>query len=399
MNKKALIIGCGIAGPALALFLRRAGIDSVVYDSRREPDDDAGVFLNVMPNGVNVLRLLGVEEAVRRHGFDSNRIVFHNSAGTEIGELDNRDEEQRYGARSIIVKRGFLNRALRDAALAAASPIEFGKRLEGFDDGGGDGVTVRFDDGTEAHGDFLVGADGVHSPTRRRLLPEGPQPRYLGLLNCGGFARYAASPPSGTMHMTFGKQGFFGYQAVPSGEVYWFSNFGAGEPRRGELASVSSEDWKRRLSALHDGDHEPIRTIVAATDGEIGAWRTYDLPFLPTWHRGNVCLIGDAAHATSPSAGQGASLALEDAAVLAQCLRDLPNVPAAFDAFQAIRKKRVEKVIEQARRNGSQKAVSNPIQLWFRDRLLRHFLRKGVEANRWIYRYRVAWDEQVRAAA
>jgi len=394
MKKNALIIGCGIAGPALALLLQRAGIGSAIYESRTAPDDHAGVFLNLMPNGVNILSLLGVEDEVRDRGYDSNRIVFHNSAGAEIGELDNRDEEQRYGTRSIIIKRGLVNRVLREAVVSAGIPIEFGKRLTEFEHRGG-GVIARFDDGSEVHGDVLIAADGIHSQARRQVLPDGPRPEYIGLINCGGFARYAPASPSATMHMTFGEQGFFGYQAVSSDEVYWFSNFGAREPTRAALASVTSDEWKRRLLSLHQDDHEPIRSIIAATDGDIGAWATCDLPFLPTWHTGDVCLIGDAAHATSPSAGQGASLALEDAAVLAQCLRDIRGTTVAFQAFEAMRKPRVEKVIAQARRNGSQKAVSNPIQRWARDRLLGFFLKRGVEANRWIYRYRVHWDEPI----
>jgi 2-polyprenyl-6-methoxyphenol hydroxylase-like FAD-dependent oxidoreductase len=101
----------------------------------------------------------------------------------------------------------------------------------------------------------------------------------------------------------------------------------------------------------------------------MGKWAQYDLSPLRAWHEGLVCLAGDAAHATSPSSGQGASLALEDAAVLAQCLRDSTELQYAFATFQALRKARVEKIVQVARRTSSRK-IPNPVASWVRDLLL-----------------------------
>ncbi len=102
---------------------------------------------------------------------------------------------------------------------------------------------------------------------------------------------------------------------------------------------------------MHRHDHESIAKIIRSTESQIGRWPGYDMPSLPGWHEGPVCLIGDAAHATLPSAGQGASMALEDAIVLAKCLRDLPDAERAFAAFETLRKDRVEK----AGQGGAQK--------------------------------------------
>jgi 2-polyprenyl-6-methoxyphenol hydroxylase-like FAD-dependent oxidoreductase len=110
------------------------------------------------------------------------------------------------------------------------------------------------------------------------------------------------------------------------------------------------------------------------------------------WYRGRVCLAGDAAHAVGPHSGQGGSLALEDAIVLAKCLRDAPEVEAAFAAYQRIRKERAEHVAHQTRRIGNRKAAPGPIGRAFRDRVLPVFLRQGVKTFEPIYAHHIEWQ-------
>jgi 2-polyprenyl-6-methoxyphenol hydroxylase-like FAD-dependent oxidoreductase len=158
---------------------------------------------------------------------------------------------------------------------------------------------------------------------------------------------------------------------------------------------ISQEEWKEKLLRLHKDDHDEVTEIIRSTEGDIGKWPVYDLPSLPTWHRGSVCLIGDAAHATSPHVGQGASLAMEDAIVLAKCLRDVNAVPDAFETFESLRRDRVEKIVKMSRETGNQKAPSNLVTRKFRDLVLPFFLKRGVESFEEIYSYRVDWNEPV----
>jgi FAD-dependent urate hydroxylase len=115
---------------------------------------------------------------------------------------------------------------------------------------------------------------------------------------------------------------------------------------------------------------------------------------MPRWHAGRVCLLGDAAHAMSPSAGQGASLALEDALVLAQCLRDLDAPAKAFAAFEKARRPRVDSIFRAAQRNGNGKAVGGAFSEWMRDRLLPFFLRLGASSQSKMYAYRLEWSQR-----
>ncbi len=218
----------------------------------------------------------------------------------------------------------------------------------------------------------------------------------LGIVDSGGFTRTPDVPSSrGVMRMTFGTKGFFGYQVVPSGEVFWFENFQEPtEPDRKQLEEIPHDQYRRKLLDVHRDDHEPIATLVRSTEGRIGRYPNYDMPSLLTWHQGPVCLIGDAAHATLPSAGQGASMAMEDAIVLAKCLRDVPDTERAFAAFEALRKDRVEELVEEARRNGSRKAPTNVLTRTIRDLVLPFFLKMGVKNAERAYSYRVDWDER-----
>ena len=285
----------------------------------------------------------------------------------------------------------------RLCAPASASSSANGSRMSRISPGRG--VVARFEDGSEAEGDLLVGCDGIHSRTRRSIMPDAPGPRYAGIMDSGGFTRTAGVPPSGgVFSMTFGVEGFFGYQVLDSGEIYWFENFHrATEPDRGELEAIPSAEWQRRLIELHRHDHRPISEIIGSTESRIGRWPNYEMPSLPTWHRGPTCLVGDAAHAMQPSAGQGASMALEDCMVLAKCLRDVREVEDALAAYEHLRRGRVEKVVEEARRNGARKAPTNAFSRGIRDLVMPVFLKMAARNAARGHSYKVVWDERVAA--
>jgi FAD-dependent urate hydroxylase len=170
-------------------------------------------------------------------------------------------------------------------------------------------------------------------------------------------------------------------------------------PSRKELYSVSSDEWKRRLLNLFSGDLASIGEIIESTQGEIGAYPVHDIPTAPTWHKGPAVLIGDAVHATSPSSGQGASMAIEDAFILARCLRDIPDTESAFAAYDSLRRERVEKVVAYSRRIGQSKAISNPVARWLRDQIMPFALKRfaNSDSHAWLYTYHVDWDEKVAA--
>ena len=388
----ALVVGGGVAGPALAVLLRRIGWTVDIFESREGPADEEGGFFNVAPNGVYVLHQLGVAERLAGEGFHAEGIRFYNAKGREVGWIDSCDERERYGVENLMLKRAWLHRALREAAEAAGAELMYNKRLVSVRQASG-GVTAVFEDGTTAAGDVLFGCDGIWSAVRRSAFPEAPKPEFTGRVNGGGYATLAPGVlEPGVQHMTFGRRAFFGAVARASGEVWWFSNLRwEREPARGELDRVPADEWRRRLLDQHGQDPEPIPRIIETADEVWVSWPDYAMPDLETWHRGRVCLVGDAAHATPPHAGQGASLALEDTVVLARSLRDAPTVEAAFRAYEGERKPRAERLIAQARRTGSQKAPG-PVGAFFRDLLLPLFLKLGARQAAEAHAYRADWD-------
>ena len=255
------------------------------------------------------------------------------------------------------VSRADLYQALRDEAVRRGVPIEYGKRLATAELTR-DGVRARFADGTAAEGDLLIGADGLRSVTRTIIDPRAPRPRHVGLLNVGGYARgMGLLGEPGAAHFVFGRRCFFGYMVHPDGEVWWFANPPSRrEPARDELLAITSEQWRARLVELFRDDTGPMLDIIAASEEIFPGWNTYDFPRVPTWYNRPMVIIGDAAHATSPSSGQGASMAIEDAVVLAKCLRDIPDTAGAFAAFKGLRQERVERVVKHGKRSGDGKA-------------------------------------------
>jgi 2-polyprenyl-6-methoxyphenol hydroxylase-like FAD-dependent oxidoreductase len=395
--RKALIIGCGIAGPVVALFLQQAGIEAEIYEARAESPDYGGLFLNMACNGLGVLGTLGLDEQVSHQGSPIPRMMIWSGNGKPLGEVRNGARAE-VGAPSINILRSRLHQALREEAERRGIKIAFGKKLIGLSTDA-QGVSASFADGTTAEGAFLVGCDGVHSRTRQLIHPSAPAPHYTGMISTGGFAPHSNFPSTpDTMHFVFGKRAFFGYHISSSGELYWFVNCSHKEaPARGELDMIVSDAWQERMLDLFREDLPLISEMIRATQSTIIGYPIYDIVTQPIWHQGPVVLVGDSIHAVSPQAGQGASLAVEDAMVLAKCLRDREDYTLAFATYERLRRARVERMVRYGRSLSRQKIMTNPIQVGFRDRLMPFFLKlfANPAALDWVYSYQVEWDEPV----
>ncbi len=395
-RRKALIIGYGIAGPVAAMFFKRAGIDTVIYEAQDTYQDHPGMFMGLGPNGVNILKTLGVDAAILKYGFPTTGTSFYNSSGKLLGEIKTHPEIEGEDESNIIIKLSALQTALFDAMLDYDVPVEFGKRLIGIKATKYKTVIATFADGTEDEGDILVGCEGIHSRTRQIMLPHGPKPSYTGTMECGGVSFNPAVYPTATMNIIYGKQAYFGYFATPSGDIYWFSNFSqAKEPSKAELRAMSQNELRKKLLDLYRNDVPYLGEIIKTTKGEIGKFPLYELPVVPKWHKGPLCIAGDATHAVSPHVGHGASLAMEDAIVLAKCLRDIPDVESAFEMYEKLRKQRTQKIVSLAQHLSKSKTTSNPLAAWYRDISLPSYLERSAELMDWIYSYQVNWDEEV----
>lgn len=389
----ALIIGCGIAGPATALFLKKAGIDSVLYEAEDQADDYAGLFLNLARNGLRVLNELGLDEAIRQNGIPLQMMKMVNGKGRLLGTVGQSSGEPQ----GYTIKRGILQKILREEALRQGISIEYGKKLKNIEKNEEHLVSVSFEDGTKASGNYMIGCDGINSRVRKLILPNAPAPAYTGLLSFGGFLRGDLIPhEKGTQTMVFGKRAFFGHIRNAE-ETYWFGNMNyPGNPIRRELLMIPQAEWRKIFNDLYADDIAPLPDIVRSTTGEIGIYPIYDMPPVHQWHDRSIVLVGDAIHATSPNAGQGASLALEDAKVLAKCMRDLQDAEQAFSRYQQLRRERVERIVRYSRRIGQRKHAINPVQVFFRNLMLPMFLKLANKNSlTWMYDYKIDWNEKI----
>jgi FAD-dependent urate hydroxylase len=376
--RTALVIGGGIAGPVAAMALQKAGIEATIHEAHPGGADGAGIFLTLGSNGIDALRVLDAAEPALDAGFATPSIGLRSWTGKRLGEsfMTTRTGT---GTVSRTMRRADLYTGLHEQAVARGIAVVRGKRLVAAEETA-DGVRATFADGTEATADILVGCDGVHSAVRRIIDPSAPAPKYLGLLNNGGYARGVAvdSPPGG-YEMIFGRKAFFGYVAAPDGEVWWFANVPRrDEPARGEVEAVAPEEWRRQLLDLFAGDAGPASALIEATPQLTRMTPTHAVPHLPHWHSRRMVVVGDAAHAPSPSSGQGASLSIEDAVVLAKCLRDEAEPAVAFARFEAVRRPRVERIIKAALRVNSNKAAG-PVARVLRDAILPVVLRMTAD--------------------
>ncbi len=138
--------------------------------------------------------------------------------------------------------------------------------------------------------------------------------------------------------MIRGEKGFFGITGAPAGGLWWFARVSGPELTSAQAAAVTTAQWRDQLIAVFEADRTPAAAVVAATTEPIVGTGNYDVPTVPTWHNGRMTIAGDAAHAASPAAAQGASMAIEDAVVLAKCLRDIADPATAFDTYERHRR-------------------------------------------------------------
>lgn len=390
---RALVIGGGIAGPATGLALRKAGIDAVVLEARSRAMATAGSYLTVAPNGLHALDVIGALDLARACGFPTATNVMYSATGARLGRVS-LGVPLPDGTRALTMKRARLARVLADEAERRGVDVRWSSRVDAVEENP-HGVSVRLTDGSRLNGDLLVGADGVHSLVRRTIDPTASAARYVGLTNFGGVTRGAAAAAgyeAEAWHFVFGSGAFFGAHPTPEGDVVWFLNVPRAPIGAAERAATSHETWREWLASLVQADAGPAADLIRGGELELTADNTHDLPHVPVWRRGRLVVLGDAAHAPSPSSGQGASMALEDAVVLATSLRDSAFIEDGFAAYESARRERVERIVAAGARSSSAK-IPGPMGRVFRDAALRLVFRLAVtdRSTAWMTGHRVAW--------
>jgi salicylate hydroxylase len=357
------IVGGGVGGLTAAIALRRAGHRVTVHEQARQWMR-VGADVNLTPNVVKALDGLGgqVGAALRRDGAQPTfRISRDGLSGAETSRLGMGGQaEQRYGAPQVTIHRTDLLAAL--AAEIPADAVHFGRRLAGLaqDD---DGVTLSFEDGTQARHDVVVGADGIHSRVRAALF--GPEsPRFTGVVSfravvptervrdvpeIDAFTKWWGPDPQ-TQIVTFPlSQGRETFVFATTGQPTWTEE------------SWTSEGRVDELRAVYRDFHPGARRLLDACDRVLKS-ALYERDPLLVWSAGTVTLLGDACHPMLPFMAQGAGMAIEDAIVLGRALTGAPDRPqaaVALQRYEAARRERTARIQLASRGNEWMKGPGN----------------------------------------
>lgn len=333
------VIGGGIGGMAAALALHRRGIAFTLHE--READfAEAGAGMSLWPNATRVLRSFGILDQVMALGEPVDQFNLRRWDGRWISEISMRG----FATPALCIHRADLHRSLHEALPAAR--LRAGRRLQSFTQDAG-GVTAVFADGSEAAAAGLIGADGIHSAVRAQLHGV-TAPAYRGYQIWRGIAPEVPGLVRGHIGETWGRGRRFGILPMGQGRICWYATRN-GPPAPADTSAARKEEVLRLFRDWHD----PIPALIAATEpADIMRNSARDRPALRRWGGGCVTLLGDAAHPITPNVGQGACMAIEDAACLARCLEVEPGVAAAFRRYETARRNRTAFVGRQARRIG-----------------------------------------------
>jgi 2-polyprenyl-6-methoxyphenol hydroxylase-like FAD-dependent oxidoreductase len=354
-----LIIGGGIGGITAALALRRKGVEVAVYE-RSPLVAEVGAGISLWPNAIKALRKIGVDSldsisVVNREG------VIRRANGAVLAQGSGPALEQRLGGGVVVFHRAELLAALIQAA--ANVPVYAGHECTGIDEEGSH-VSARFRHGAVAHGDVIVGADGLRSTVRRSLGIAGDV-RYSGYTAWRSIVtfdvrRFEAGE-------SWGRGRRFGFVPLSGGRVYWYATRNAPE---GELDD--GQDAQPELRNLFADWHEPIPALIrASTRGSILRNDIYDRQPVSPWGRGRVTLLGDAAHPMTPDLGQGACQAIEDGLELARALDRHADPEQALRQYEAARTERTASIVMASRRIGALGQLQNPVLCSVRDVFMR----------------------------
>ncbi|MBV6439729.1 MAG: monooxygenase [Haliscomenobacteraceae bacterium CHB4] len=362
--KQYTILGGGIAGLSTAIALKQKGIQATVFEAA-PAIKPLGAGLLLAANAVKGYQHLGIAEKIIARGKLLPTFSIFDQQGRVITSADAAKIGQKYGLHNFAIHRAELHEAL----LAELEPgqVQTGKRAAGFERLSDGGLEVRFADGSTHRTDYLVVAEGIHSAIRRQLLPDSEQ-RYAGY-TC--WRAVVETPPSlkglYVASETWGPDGRFGIVPLAGDKVYWFACVDA--PQNDPVRSIFKV---ADLQQVFCRFHQPVRDILENTRDHDLIWGDIiDLKPISKFAFGNIVLIGDAAHATTPNLGQGACQAIEDAVVLADELGKNTDPAEAFVAFERRRMERVHFVVNNSWRLGKIAQLSQPWLAGLRNILFR----------------------------
>lgn len=358
---KALIIGAGIGGMTAAAALKQQGIDCEIFEAVKEIKP-VGAALSIWSNGVKCMNHLGMGHIMDELGGPMHNMAYHDGLSGEVmTQFSLSPLVEAVGERPCPVSRAGLQSQMID--WWGRDKIQFGKRIEKVEQTD-TSVTAYFTDGSSATGDFMIAADGTHSIVRTHVLGYQTERRYAGYVNWNGLVDIDENIALADQWTTFVGEGKrVSIMPIAGGQFYFFFDvplpLGLEEDRSTVIAD---------LKGYFKGWAEPVQILIDAINPETtNRIEIHDINPFDTLVKGNIALLGDSAHSTTPDIGQGGCSAMEDSVVLGECFAETKDIVAALKSYEEKRRFRVKDLVLKARKRCDVTHAKDPeeTQAWY----------------------------------
>jgi len=385
LGYRIIMAGAGLGGLAAAANLLEAGHDVTIYEQAPQLGE-VGAGIQMSANAMHVLKKLGVADQIVEIGVKPGAYVFRAfDTGEEIQRFALAQEHERmHGAPYVQIHRADLHEILAAKVYSLKKDsIKLNHRATHFTEDD-KGVTLHFDNGEKAHGDFLIGADGLKSVVRQQISGSVPA-TYTG------DAAWRLTVPIEKLPKDFMEPVMSVIMGPGKHVVMYYLRAGKLLNFVGlvETPDVSEESWTakfpwERLKADFVGWHDMVQTVIDAADRDACyRWSLHGRPHITKWSTPRATILGDAAHPTLPYLAQGAVMAIEDGMVLTRALAQAPNIGDAISLYERNRMERTHKIVSQS--SGNRTLFHLHTVEEFRAAFAKRD--EGADRNKWLYSY------------
>jgi 2-polyprenyl-6-methoxyphenol hydroxylase-like FAD-dependent oxidoreductase len=357
MIETVTIIGAGIGGLTTALTLKQRGLNVAVFESSSEIKP-VGAGILIAHNAMQVFQKLGIHDKIEKAGNRISHIKITDTQLNDISTTDLTEYEKKYGVHNIAIHRGELQKILANEI--GYDKINLSKRLTKIEKA--ELFKLTFEDNSIVESKLIIGADGINSVVRNQFFSESTvrkanQKCWRGICEIELPEKY-----HNEVNEAWGKGKRFGFVKISDKKVYWFAVINSKNVKTDEV----------NLAEMFKEFHRDILNLILTTNkDQIIVNDIVDLKPINKWQDKNICLIGDAAHATTPNMGQGACQAIEDAYVLGKLLDEGIALEETFEKYEKLRIKKAHKIVNSSWTFGKMAQLENSFGIWFRNKMMK----------------------------